>query len=206
MLIQEIAMMKKCLLFCAALLCLLVFFASADKGSSSNLLLAEELQETDGNMELLILAPSGIGSARKLYTAMEADWTSTDPDTVTALDGMITAVSPGTAVIQAHAKTTGELLRSVQVTVREMNTFSLPGSLTEIDSQALSGTDAERILLPDSIQSIDPDAFVNCPNLLVLYIPFHALPNALHIGEQTVIYINGSGIPFNGYIGIGHVI
>lgn len=199
-------MKRTAMRLCIVVLSLFLISAAAEKLSLSPDRVSTADQADGNNTAQIILSSDGIGSRQKLYTADEADWTSSDPGVAAAEDGMVSAVSPGTAMIQAYGKSSGELLLSVQVTVRELDTFSLPDSLTVLEAQALFGTDAERILLPESIQSIDPEAFANCARLLVLYIPADALPNRLFIGEQTVIYIDDSGVPFNGYVGHGHVI
>ena len=65
----------------------------------------------------------------------------------------------------------------------------------ELAAEALSGTAAERIILPDTVISVAPDAFAGCSRLRVLYIPAQALPAHLTLNGQTVVYTIEGPLP-----------
>lgn len=47
--------------------------------------------------------------------------------------------------------------------------MTLPAALQVIESEALQGSAAERIVIPEGVTTIGSGAFANCPNLRQLY-------------------------------------
>ena len=97
----------------------------------------------------------------------------------------------GTATIRA-LDANGAALVQYNVSVREMDTFTLPTRITELSAEALAGTAAERVILPDGVTAIAPDTFANMPNLQVLYIPSGALISGLQVNGDTVVYTDAA--------------
>lgn len=52
-----------------------------------------------------------------------------------------------------------------------MRTLVLPRELTEIQASAFAGTDVQRVLLPDTLSSIGPEAFADCVGLCYVVAP-----------------------------------
>ena len=55
--------------------------------------------------------------------------------------------------------------------LNSLNVFRLPASLKTIETEAFEGIAAEAVIIPDSCETIEPKAFVNCQNLLYIRIP-----------------------------------
>lgn len=103
-------------------------------------------------------------------TAAELDWTSDHPEIVNVQDGVLTAVSGGTATI------TGTLLdKSIECAVyvlENANGLQLPAALTEIDEEAFRDNDSiQYALLPEHVSEIGDYAFADDDSLLLVYIP-----------------------------------
>ena len=143
------------------------------------------------NEEEVTLTPSGIGSVRTLACDGAASWTSSNASAATVENGKVTAQGLGTATIRA-LDANGAALVQYNVSVREMDTFTLPTRITELSAEALAGTAAERVILPDGVTAIAPDAFANMPNLQVLYIPSGALISGLQVNGDTVVYTDAA--------------
>lgn len=85
-------------------------------------------------------------------------------------NGLVTAISPGTAAITAAAtgKTTSA---TCTVTVRNLVYVALPASLTIIESEAFYGAAFEAVIIPEGCTTIGIRAFADCPNLVYVHIP-----------------------------------
>ena len=150
--------------------------------------------DTTAETAELVLAASGYGANRTLVCDGAEEWVSSDESVAGVSNGLIYSVNPGQAVVEARDGSGHTLLR-VNVTVREMATLTLPAGLKELAAEALSGTAAERIILPDTVTSVAPDAFAGCSRLRVLYIPAQALPAHLTLNGQTVVYTIEGPLP-----------
>ena len=117
----------------------------------------------------------------------------TDSEAVSALEGTLTALTPGCAVLTyRRADREGETL-SVTVTIVEagtLKTAALPASLTAIEAEAFLGAQGlQRIILPDGVTSIGPRAFQQTHALQQLLLPdgLTTLPEDLLAGSPCVI-------------------
>ena len=88
-----------------------------------------------------------------------------------------------------------------------MNKRYLPASLRVVSSEAFSGTNAEYIILPESIESIDADAFAGLSQLRVIRVDSASFtPSAFPASENLLIvcapgsaaehYARENNIPF----------
>ncbi|MGN0996787.1 MAG: leucine-rich repeat protein, partial [Candidatus Ventricola sp.] len=84
-------------------------------------------------------------------------------------DGGVQLLAPGTATITA-ALPGGATLRQT-ITVDDESLFVLPASLTRLEDQALAGSQASIVLLPDGCLSIGAGAFAGCTELHRIEIP-----------------------------------
>lgn len=60
---------------------------------------------------------------------------------------------------------------TVSVTLKELNVFTLPAALTEIDEEAFAGIAAEYVQVTENVTSIGSRAFADCKNLKQIAIP-----------------------------------
>lgn len=106
---------------------------------------------------------------------------TSDNESVARADanGMVTAVSPGTATVTATASSgvTAECI----VTVREPTRLVLPASLTVIEDEAFSGADFEMVVMPETMTSIGKRAFAECDRLVVVQM----FDNIITIAEDA---------------------
>ncbi len=129
-------------------------------------------------------------------------WTS-GSGAVSVADGVLTAVSAGSADVQCSI---GNLVFHLQVTVvGSLSTLQLPASLETVEESAFEGTAAVgRVILPASVQSIESLAFAQMPALRQLILPDASVSlsgDCLSGSPGAVIlYRNGtpadSGIPY----------
>lgn len=98
------------------------------------------------------------------------DFSSSDESTaVVSLDGVITAVAPGTAVITAAASS--GVSAKCTVVVHDGEMLRLPGGLLRIRNEAFAGIGASQIVIPDGVERIGNRAFANCGNLTLIIVP-----------------------------------
>ena len=106
-------------------------------------------------------------AAARPRTAMEKiSYRSSDDTVVTVSDGVLTPVGPGRAKITARCPGLADALFTVEVTAGECRRLTLPESLKSIEAEAFSGDTAlTHVIVPDGCESIAEGAFDQCPAL-----------------------------------------
>ena len=144
--------------------------------------------------------------------SLEMTWSSSEPGTVsTDGNGNLTALSAGDAVITLSAEKAQPSSISITVHVPEgtdWNTLQLPGSLKQIEEEALAGVAADRIVSGSSLTGISSRAFAGSVMLKQVFLNSQELdsisPDALEDTSACIVVKNGfpvsllreSGIPY----------
>lgn len=63
------------------------------------------------------------------------------------------------------------MVSSPAFAAKDMKTLRLPASLKAIRAEAFAGSPAEAVIIPEKCDVIDPEAFVNCRNLIYVRVP-----------------------------------
>jgi len=101
------------------------------------------------------------------YDHPQVSWSSDAPNVVSVVDGLLTALRPGQAVIKARV---GENTASCKVTVWRLNILTLPENLTRIESEAFANLpDIDALRIPAGVTYIAEDAFAG--SNIVIYAP-----------------------------------
>ncbi len=104
----------------------------------------------------------------------EVTWTSSDTKVVTASGNsssvLLTAKKAGTVIVTLQVG--DNAVAECAVTVRAIDhVLNVPKSLTKIKASAFERNAVEAIVLADSVREIGSRAFANCQNLVYIYIP-----------------------------------
>ena len=126
-----------------------------------------------GITSLTLLKGSTVAQPSPLFVIQPAGvlgngvWLTSSNSSIVSLNGSsLSAKANGTATITLqlieHPATTVEIQVNV---VSSLNTLTLPASLIELDSGALTGVAAERVVLPASLTTIAADALAGSASL-----------------------------------------
>ena len=148
------------------------------------------------------LATEGIGrqyQIQPIVTPADAvydiEFSSSNTSVATVSDGgMITAVGPGTATIDILIPYGPET--SMAVSVQDMNLFTLPKGLVEIESEAFRGDTMERVVMSSDVERIGEYAFADNRNLRFVLIPnsvVYIADNAFSGCPNVCLLYGGSG-------------
>ncbi len=85
-------------------------------------------------------------------------WSSSDPDVASVDSGLVSALSPGTAVLTAACANFDDIQITLTISEQASTHFLLPASLCELSEEALSGTAADYITAGASLQVIGTNA------------------------------------------------
>ncbi len=101
-------------------------------------------------------------------------WSSSNPKVVTASGNsssvLLTAKKAGTVIVTLQVG--DNAVAECAVTVRAIDhVLNVPKSLTKIKASAFERNAVEAIVLADSVREIGSRAFANCQNLVYIYIP-----------------------------------
>ena len=114
---------------------------------------------------LFVIQPEDVIGNRTLITSSNASIVSIGSDEV------MTAKANGTTTITLQLIEHPTTIYEIEVTVvSSMNTFTMPYSLTTLESGALAGVATERIVLPTTLTSIAGDAIIGSSNLRQLVV------------------------------------
>lgn len=70
--------------------------------------------------------------------------------------------------------------------ISNLQTLKLPKALTTIDANAFSGTVAEAVIIPDTVETVHEYAFVGCYNLAYVVVP-EGFPAEIFRGDLVIL-------------------
>ena len=122
-------------------------------------------------------------------------WFAPGPDGKTIrVDTLL--VPPGDYLLEVSAAARGcrPVMTAIPVSVTEgeLTVLTLPAGLKSIETEAFANVAAEKIVIPDGVETIASNAFTDCPNLVELVLPegiSSFAPDAL--GTTGPVYVFG---------------
>ena len=98
---------------------------------------------------------------------------------------------------QANESAGSAIISCGEIIVSETGyTLNLPASLTEIGEEALAGTGAEGIVVPDGVVTIGSRAFADCGSLVTVVLPAsvtYIADDAFSGDEKVTILVHSEG-------------
>lgn len=120
----------------------------------------------------LILAPDDTAvlqtvmlPANAQQTAPKLTWETSDPSVVTCVNGVITAVGGGEAVVTAKAA--NGMSAQCSVTVYQ-NVLRLPSDLVQVMDNAFAGAAFECVVTSNNLEKIGKEAFADCADMQII--------------------------------------